>query len=246
MSRPRLLLTRPHRDSVALANVLRGHGVDVLIEPMMSIRIDRTARLDLAGVQAILLTSANGARALAATSPDRAARLLPVLAVGCATARTARDAGFDSVMAADGDVDALAALAAARLRPDEGRLVHVAGRVSTGDLATRLRSADFEAVSVPLYDAIAAHALSPPARRALEAQTLAGVVFFSPRTARLFARLADEAGLASTARALTAFCLSRAVATAAESLSWHRVAVAATPRQGALIESVVSAVKTNR
>ena len=60
----------------------------------MTIRFDEDARFDLSGVQAILLTSANGARALAAAAPDAAARRLPVLAVGCATARAARDAGF--------------------------------------------------------------------------------------------------------------------------------------------------------
>ena len=138
MSGPRLLLTRPRPDSLALAHRLKAHGVEALIEPMMTMRLDNTARLDLSGAQAILLTSANGARALAAAAPGPEARRLPVLAVGPATAQEARDAGFESVSTAEGDVDALAALAAARLRPDAGRLVHVAGRVSTGDLVPRL------------------------------------------------------------------------------------------------------------
>ena len=128
------------------------------------------------------------------------ARLLPVLAVGCATAQAARDAGFRSVTAADGDVGALAALATARLDPDSGRLVHVAGRVSTGDLAPRLRATGFEAERVPIYDAVASRAFSAPARHALESQALAGAAFYSPRTARLFAKLARESGLDSTAR----------------------------------------------
>ena len=197
-------------------------------------------------MQAILLTSANGARALAAAAPDRSARQLPVLAVGYATACALRDAGFGSVTSADGDVDALAALAVARLRPDSGRLVHVAGRVSTGDLAARLRDAGFEAERVPLYDAVAAHDLTLPVRRALAAQTLAGVTFFSPRTARLFAKLVHESGLETTARALTAFCLSQAVAVAAETLSWQRVSVATAPRQEALVACVVSALAPGR
>ena len=246
MSVPRLLLTRPHQDSVALADSLKDHGVDALIEPMMTIRMNEAPPLDLAGVQAILLTSANGARALATACPDRAARQLPVLAVGCATAQAARAAGFSAVAAADGDVDALAALAKERLRPEQGRLVHVAGRVSTGDLAHRLSGAGFDARRVPLYEAIAARALSPAARRALESQALAGVALFSPRTARLFAKLVSESGLESTARALTAFCLSQAVAVAAEPLSWQRVCVAAAPRQDALIASVVGALAPGR
>ena len=242
MSSPCLLLTRPRQDSVALAEELARHGVESLIEPMMTIRIDGDARLDLAGTQAILLTSANGARALTAASPDREARLLPVLAVGCATAQAARDAGFHSVTAAEGDVDALAALATARLDPDSGRLVHVAGRVGTGDLAPRLRATGFEAERVPLYDAVASRALSAPAHQALKSRSLAGAAFYSPRTARLFAKLTRESGLDSTARALTAFCLSQAVAEAAASLPWKRVSVAAAPRQDALVACVVSAL----
>ena len=246
MSGARLLLTRPREDSVALEHVLARHGVDTLIEPMMTIRIDEGARLDLSGAQAILLTSANGARALAAADPDRAGRQLPVLAVGCATACAARDAGFDTVTAADGDVDALAALVTARLRPDSGRLVHVAGRVSAGDLAARLRDAGFETERVPLYEAVAVPALSSPARRALEAQTLAGVALFSPRTARLFAKLVHESGLDSTVRVLTAFCLSQAVAEAAAILSWQRVSVAAAPRQESLVACVTGALAPGR
>ena len=219
MSGPSLLLTRPREDSLALAAELARHGVESLIEPMMTIRIDDDAKLDLSGAQAILLTSANGARALAATSPDEEARRLPVLAVGCATAHAARDAGFRAVAAADGDVDALAALAAARLR-----------------------AAGFEAERAPLYDALASHALSAPARRTLEARTLAGVALFSPRTARLFAKLVHESGLDSTARTLTAFCLSQAVAEAAATLSWQRISVAAAPRQDSLVASVTGAL----
>ena len=147
--------------------------------------------------------------------------------------------------AAGGDVDALAALAAARLRPDAGRLVHVAGRVSTGDLVPRLSAAGFAARRVPLYEAIAARALSAPARRALEEQTLAGVALFSPRSARLFARLVRESGLEAAARALTAFCLSQAVAAAA-TLSWRQVSVAAAPRQDALVACVTGALAPGR
>ncbi len=245
MSDPRLLLTRPHQDSVALAEELARYGIESLIEPTMTIRIEDDTRLDLSGAQAILLTSANGARALAAASPDEEARLLPVLAVGCVTAQAARDAGFRSVVKADGDVDALATLATARLDPDSGRLVHVAGRVSTGDLAPRLRAAGFEAERVALYDAVASRALSASAREALESQALAGAAFYSPRTARLFAKLARESGLDSTARTLTAFCLSQAVAEAAASLPWKRVSVAAAPRQDALIACVVSALASS-
>ena len=58
--------------------------------------------------------AANGARALARATQRRD---LPVLAVGDATARAAREAGFESVTSAGGDVGDLAPLAAARCAP---------------------------------------------------------------------------------------------------------------------------------
>lgn len=245
MTRPRLLLTRPRPDSRALAMALEAHGIDSLIEPMLAIRLNGSARFDPAGVQAILLTSANGARALAATG-GLVARRLPVLAVGQATAEAARHGGFKKVESANGDVADLAAFAVARLRPEAGRLVHVAGRVSAGCLAGRLRAAGFEAARVPLYEAVPARALSPSARHALEGRTLAGVALFSPRTATLLAKLVRETGLASRVGTMTAFCLSDAVAAVAAALPWHQVAVADAPRQDALVARVTGALASPR
>ena len=245
MTRPRLLLTRPRPESRALAAALEAHGIDSLIEPMLTIRLDGGARFDPAGVQAILLTSANGARALAAAG-DQAAKRLPVLAVGQATAEAARRGGFKKVESANGDVADLAAFAAARLRPEAGRLVHVAGRVSAGCLAGRLRAAGFAAARVPLYEAVPARALSPPARRALEGRTLAGAALFSPRTAALLAKLVRETGLAPRVGTMTAFCLSDAVAAGAAALPWRRVAVADAPRQDALMARVTGELASRR
>src|SRR5229473_1898951 len=96
------------------------------------------AALSLRGVQAVLFTSANGARAFARAT---ARRDLAVIAVGDATARTARALGFADIASAGGDVGDLAALVAARLDPRRGALLHAAGSVVAGDLAARLRAA---------------------------------------------------------------------------------------------------------
>ncbi|MEP1029540.1 MAG: uroporphyrinogen-III synthase, partial [Alphaproteobacteria bacterium] len=112
----RILVTRPEQDAAATAARLRDLGHDPLITPLMAVRFLPGPPLDLAGVQALLVTSANGARALAARQAGSNIPL-PVLAVGDATARAARDLGFPDVESAGGDVDDLARLAAERLRP---------------------------------------------------------------------------------------------------------------------------------
>src|SRR5690348_13331331 len=101
------LVTRPEADAQALAEALAARGVEPVIEPLLQIGFREGAAPDLAGAQALLFTSANGARACAAASPRRD---LPVLAVGDATARAARELGYVRVESAGGDVEDLARL----------------------------------------------------------------------------------------------------------------------------------------
>ncbi|MDP6883999.1 MAG: uroporphyrinogen-III synthase [Rhodospirillales bacterium] len=85
----RLLVTRPRDDAEALAGPLAALGIEILIEPLLGIRYRDGPPPDLAGVQAILATSANGVRALVRRCDDRD---VAVFAVGDATARAARAA----------------------------------------------------------------------------------------------------------------------------------------------------------
>ena len=113
----RVLLTRPRADSEELASILSRRGYDCIVEPLLSVDDTAAPAPDLRGVQAFLVTSANGARALAAATERRD---LPVFAVGDATARAADEAGFRAIENAAGDVDALADLVKERLDPGAG------------------------------------------------------------------------------------------------------------------------------
>jgi uroporphyrinogen-III synthase len=231
----RVLLTRPHADSEPLAAALRQRGVEALIEPLLGIDMVPGPPVDLDGVQALLATSANGVRAFAARE---AGRWLPVYAVGDATARNAREAGFGSVESASGDVDALAELVRRRLDPGAGALLHVAGTAVAGDLAGRVEAAGFRYRRVVLYRARKADRLSPAAVRAIRGREVDGVVLFSPRTADTFVALVAEAGSTEACRRLTAFCLSDAVAAKAGTVAWNRIVVARRPDRAAMVEAI--------
>jgi len=90
------LVTRPHEEAQSLAAALTVREVGAVIEPMMEVHYCGAAALDLATVQAILCTSANGVRALARVTGERR---LPLLAVGETTASRARAEGFTAVAA---------------------------------------------------------------------------------------------------------------------------------------------------
>jgi len=235
----RLLITRPRADAETLAERLLGLGHQVIIEPLLDIRYLDTAPDDVKrlqdGVQALLVTSANGVRAFAQCSPRRD---LSVSAVGEASAQAAVTAGFDDVDSADGDVDALARRVIERRTPADGALLHVAGTKVAGDLAGQLEKAGFVVRRAVLYEAVMAHDLTPAVRADMAAGKIEGVLLFSPRTAENFVALVNRAGLADCCRQITAYCLSEAVAKKARQIDWGRLAVAARADQQSLIEAV--------
>ncbi|HKF62315.1 MAG TPA: uroporphyrinogen-III synthase [Dongiaceae bacterium] len=231
------LITRPEEDARPLAEALASRGVVVVIEPLLAIRVLPEAAgdlaKDLAGVQALLFTSANGARAFAELSPRRE---IGVLAVGDATATAARELGFGVVESAGGDVQALARLAKQRLKPAGGPLFHAAGSAVAGDLAGTLAAEGFELRRRMLYESTTATSLSPETVAALRRGRVDLVLLFSPRTAATFTELAKAAAIETAP--LTALCLSPAVAKAVEDLPWRRVEVAEKPDLPSLLALV--------
>lgn len=228
----RVLITRAGEDAGEFAAALEGIGIESLIEPMMTIAFDKAARVPLDGVQAVLATSKNGVRALAGATTRRD---VPLYAVGGATGEAAGAAGFAHVESADGDVDDLARLAMARLAPNAGRLLHVAGRHVAGDLAGNLRASGFAVDRIVLYHAEAATAFSAAARRAIAEGAVDGVTFFSPRSARIFVDLLGAAALAAACRRLDVFAISANAARAAAGPAWRSVHVAQRPDQESLL-----------
>jgi uroporphyrinogen-III synthase len=82
----RVLITRPEREATTLATALAQRGHVPVIAPLFRLEMLHPPAgfaTDLAECQAILLTSANGARALAEASEQRGK---PILAVGDTTA----------------------------------------------------------------------------------------------------------------------------------------------------------------
>lgn len=228
----RILVTRPREDSHQLMAELDRLGHEAIPAPLLEIHLLAGDDLDLAGVQAVLLTSANGARAFAGRSEERD---LPALCVGNATAREALALGFETVKSAAGDVQALAQLVAETLQPDDGVLLHPAGSRVAGDLAGLVEAQGFTYRREILYDAIKAETLPDMAVSALQGGNVDGVVFFSPRTGAAFAHLVDKAELCEHLRSAIAFCLSPAVADEIDALPWRAVHVAEKPDQASLL-----------
>ena len=228
----RYLITRPEEDAAQLATAVRALGHDVLIDSMLRITTFDDVQLDTDGVQALLFSSANGVRAFSDISLNRR---VPVYTVGEASAAVARDMGFRRVHAAGGDVLALAQLVSAALKPEDGILMHVSGTVVARELKDLLQKDGFNVFRVRLYESEPATCLSASTITSFSKGELEGVLFYSPRTAQIFADLIIENRLVEACRRIRALCLSEAVAEVADSLPWRSVKVASAPDQAAML-----------
>jgi len=123
----------------------------------------------------------------------------------------------------------------AELDPAAGALLHPAGTKVAGDLAGLLEDAGFTYRREVLYQAIKAEALPLHALNALSAGDVDAVVLYSPRTGAAFARLVDKAGAGAHLKAVSAYCLSDAVAGQIKGLAWRKIYVATHPDQASLL-----------
>ncbi len=230
----RLLVTRAAEDGKATAADLAARGHQAYCIPLTAINFEQNVDLELGGVQALLITSANALRAFAALSSNRELR---VLAVGAATAKTARTLGFHDVAFADGNASALGSLAARSCQTDRGPLIHLAGEHSANDLVEYLQEQGFDASRRVLYTAVAV-AKIPDELKALlnRRQTLDGVLLHSKRSAEILQTLLRNENLTDACRTLAAYCLSPAIANTVKSLPYKNILVAAQPNQHALLD----------
>lgn len=226
----RVWVTRAEPGASATGARLAALGHDPLVAPLLAIRFLPPPELpgDLA---ALAFTSGNGVTALA-LHPDFGRLLeLPVFAVGDATAKAARDAGFRSVRSAGGDVEALRRLLREHRAELAGQVLHPCAREPAGAL-----SLEPSVVPAPVYEAVTL-GLPEPVRSAWT--TLTVVTVHSPRAARAFAAAAS--GL--NASHLRAVCISAAAAAPLHARV-GAVSVAAAPNERSLLAALGKSAAT--
>jgi uroporphyrinogen-III synthase len=234
----RVLITRPEREATTLATALGERGHAPVMAPLFRLDIlhpPADFADALAACQAVLLTSANGARALAEASPQRAK---PVLAVGDTTATTAEGLGFTTVTSAAGDGTALVELVRQRLDAKAGSLIHVSGTEVAVDLAELLAGDGYVVRRFALYEAREETALPESARAALQARALDVATFFSPRAAAAFAKLVDDAELGDTLHDVTAVAISPAALAPLADLPFKAQMAAVRPTRQAVLDEI--------
>jgi uroporphyrinogen-III synthase len=234
----RLLVTRPEPDGARTAAALRARGHAVLPAPLLRVEAIDCDIAD-AAYGAVVMTSANAARAVASHPRLAALAALPAFAVGRRTADAARGAGFRDVRSAGGDKADLLALLRAQYPGRRGPLLYLAGEDRAGELD--LAAAGVPVVTAVVYRAVAVERLPDAVAAALGSGDIDGVLHFSRRSADAYLACAGRAGVLQRALAPLHFCLSAAVAEPLAAVgAAAAVRIAPRPDEAAMIELVGS------
>jgi uroporphyrinogen-III synthase len=188
------------------------------------------AHIETQNIQALLVTSSNAPRLAQLNDEIRA---LPVYAVGDATAKAANDAGFVNVVSAGGDASTLAVLAADRLKPKGGALMHLRGHEVAGDVSGLLKACGFEVKSTEIYQTIDNPEFSGKINEIL--QNNDGIILFhSPKGAQRFAKYANFAHL----HQWSAVCISNGASIPIDEPVWKKFLIANRPNETSMLELI--------
>jgi uroporphyrinogen-III synthase len=231
----RLLVTRPEPECERTAALLRGRGHDVLLVPLLRIEPLVDAELGAGPWAAVLFTSANAVRAVAAHRRFRDLARLPVYTVGLRTQAAAAAAGFASIVSADGDVEALVRLTASKPPVADLPLLYCAGEERAGDLAGALHLRGLRVETALVYRAVMVADLTPDVRAAFVQGTIDAVLHYSARTAAAFVAAAAMAGIRDLSIQTRHLCFSAQVALPLAAAGAKAIEVASEPNEQALL-----------
>ncbi len=157
---------------------------------------------------AVLATSAKGIEC--AGSRAEFYKALPLHAVGAKTAAAARANGWRPEIVA-GTAEAILPQLFARY-PAPAHFLYLAGRDRQATVEAGLSAAGHCVTAVNVYEARAAESLTEPARVALAAGEIDIALHYSRRSAEIFLRLVEAAGLTGRLGAMSHVALSDDVA----------------------------------
>jgi len=242
-----VLVTRPEPDNETTAAALRAKGLEVLLSPVLRFEAVPFEIDPDAGYDAVIVTSANALRALAA-HPGRESLLgLAVFAVGRHTAEAARDAGFRDVAAAGGDAIALRELIIKSVRaktlPRGAKILYLAAADRSCDLAAELGTRGLAVMTAICYRMAPVANLARDVCDAFAAHRISAVLHYSRRSARAFLDAVRVGGVEISALAIPQCCISGAVASILRDAGAPQVVVARAPAENAVLEALDGALQ---
>ena len=130
-----ILLTRPLEDCFEMIIKFKSLGHQVSHLPLLNINRMDHEQINFLDFKGIIFTSANAVKFLDSKTIDKN---LLCFCVGSATEKKARSAGFQNVIAAEGNIENLKELVLQNFNQKDGKLIYVSGETISVDLDQQL------------------------------------------------------------------------------------------------------------
>jgi uroporphyrinogen-III synthase len=234
-----ILITRPEPQAELTALSLREAGYTPILAPAITLKALPDVATQVAAlnhqVDGVVATSQFAIQILDSNGLNRD---LPLYVTGKALEELARDYGFTTVHAAEGNAQSLLRWMLARPDLKTHQLAVVHGNNIAVDLVTPLRDAGFRVHRQALYQSRIARTLPPEAIAALREGKVDIALFYSAFTAECFMQLAQHYGLDHTLMRVSALAVSANVYDALSLSHWRTRAVSTSPAMQDMIAAL--------
>ena len=146
-----ILLTRPLEDCSEMIMKFKSLGHQVSHLPLLNIEKIDYEQINFSDYKGIIFTSANAVRHLDHKNIDKN---LLCFCVGSATEKKARSAGFQNVIAAEGNVGNLKELILQNFDQKDGQLIYISGETISVDLDRQLINEGYSVKRIVNYRTI--------------------------------------------------------------------------------------------
>ena len=146
-----ILLTRPLEDCSEMIIKFKSLGHQVSHLPLLSIEKIDYDQINFSDYKGIIFTSANAVKYLDHKNIDKN---LLCFCVGSATEKKARSAGFQNVIAAEGNVGNLKELILQNFDQKDGQLIYISGETISVDLDQQLTNKGYSVKRIVNYRTI--------------------------------------------------------------------------------------------
>ncbi len=217
----RVLIPQATQNAAVIASALQKRGHHGLTIPVVTVERTEKPLIKLEGAQGFIVTSPDGARALADTI---GVRTFPVFADSLTTGSELERLGFKSVKSAKDDSSDLAKLIEKNANPNHGAFIYACSTAAPVQLSALLSNMGFAVRSVPLYSVKRVDQIPPELTKILTTGVDAAL-FLSAHEARAFVALIQLNQLNDEAKKLKVVAANPVVAAPLRALKFKAVVV---------------------
>lgn len=240
MTAQKVLLTRPSGESLKLQQELDLIGINSDISP--ALEIEETPfqfhHDELQNYDGILITSKYSATYLPIFSEN-----IPIFSIGRETTKSLEDNGLKVSFTADHSSKFLYELLKKQL-PQAKRFIHFGGKHISENFKKHIINSDLDIEHKSVYIAKEQSSLTKDAASSLKNNQISTVFLFSPRSAEIFEKLCEQAGLSDRLKTITALCLAPTVVKSLNNMKWKAIIHAKQPNAASMIETYTGLIKS--